>query len=568
MKIASLRRFSIAAVVLVGAAGTVAAGQGGARWFADRPVAWDEHDDADVPAVPASNHLQTLVTALTIRDSVANEADRILALEGRPPAQDVNAADEVPCSTWYCARNHLRPMSAEEIAAGPAVIPPRLPLTILKGKDLGAASGYQVKDAAGRKFMLKFDIAGHLGMANAGEMIGNRIFHAAGYHVPGALSIDLDPADLKLGPAATYLLYRVQKRPITTGDVRAMLAKVARLPDGRIRAVVVPWIAGNILGGFDMLGVRSDDPNDRIPHQHRRSVRGSWVLFAWMSVLDPSSINTIDSYVEEGGRHFVRHYFFDFGCAFGSATNYAQGVQQDGEYLVEVGRTLGALFSLGLYRRPFQDKRDEWQRLITEHPALGYFPAETFDPDTFRTNRKLPSHMRLTDRDAYWGAKLVTAFSDEQIATLVSTARLSEADARYIDRGLRVRRDIIGRRYLRAVAAVETPSMAPDGTRICFEDLAIARGYAQPAEVRYAVEVEDGLGNRIASYEQQAAGPFACIPIGGTEKGTGYRVVSIRAHFVGAAGHEGVHIGKATRVHLRWRESADRFVVVGLERDE
>ena len=160
--------------------------------------------------------------------------------------------------------------------------------------------------------------------------------------------------------------------------------------------------------------------------------------------------------------------------------------------------------------------------MMAEHPALGYFPAETFDPDAFRTNRKLPSHMRLTDRDAYWGAKLVTAFSDEQIAAVVATARLPDGDARYIERGLRVRRDIIGRRYLRAVAAVETPTMSPDGTRICFEDLAIARGYAPPAEVRYVVEASDGLGNRVASYEQEATGPAACVPIGGAEKGSGY----------------------------------------------
>ena len=53
-----------------------------------------------------------------------------------------------------------------------------------------------------------------------------------------------------------------------------------------------------------------------------------------------------------------------------------------------------------------------------------------------------------------------------------------------------------------------------------------------------------------------------------TEKGRGYRVVSVRARFVGAAGHEGVHLGKAAHVHLRWRDSIDRFVVVGLERDE
>ena len=498
---------------------------------------------------------------------MANEADRILALEGRPPAEDVNAADEVPCSTWYCARNHLRPMSAEEIAAGPAVIPPRLPLTILKGKDLGAASGYQVKDAAGRKFMLKFDIAGHLGMANAGEMIGNRIFHAAGYHVPGALSIDLDPADLKLGPAATYLLYRVQKRPITTGDVRAMLGKVARLPDGRIRAVVVPWIGGKHPGRVRHAG-RAVRRSER-PHPPSAPPIGARELGAVRLDVGPgsSSINTIDSYVEEGGRHFVRHYFFDFGCAFGSATNYAQGVQQDGEYLVEVGRTLGALFSLGLYRRPFQDQRDEWQRLITEHPALGYFPAETFDPDTFRTNRKLPSHMRLTDRDAYWGAKLVTAFSDEQIATLVSTARLSEADARYIDRGC-----ASGGTSSAAAICAPSPRWRTRAWRPTAPDL--LRGSGHRARLRAAGGgplCRRGGGRPRQPHrklQQEADRPLACIPIGGTEKGTGYRVVSIRAHFVGAAGHEGVHIGKATRVHLRWRESADRFVVVGLERDE
>jgi hypothetical protein len=110
--------------------------------------------------------------------------------------------------------------------------------------------------------------------------------------------------------------------------------------------------------------------------------------------------------------------------------------------------------------------------------------------------------------------------------------------------------------------------MAPDGSRVCFEDLAIARGYAQRAEVRYEIEADDGFGDRIASYEQGATGPAACVPIGGAEKGGGYRVISVRARFVGAAGHEGVHVGKATRVHLRWRASIGRFVVVGLERDE
>ena len=90
--------------------------------------------------------------------------------------------------------------------------------------------------------------------------------------------------------------------------------------------------------------------------------------------------------------------------------------------------------------------------------------------------------MRLTARDAYWGAKLVTAFSDAQLAAVVASARLPARDAAYVERALRVRRDIIGRRYLRAVAAVENPTLSPDGDQVCFDDLAIDRGYVGALE--------------------------------------------------------------------------------------
>jgi hypothetical protein len=564
-----VRRWAAAAVFLAALARPATAGSDSPRWFADRPVAWEEHDDADVPSPPQGNHIQELMIALVIRDSLANEADRLLALEGPTAALDINALDEVPCSTWFCARNHLRPLAIPELVAGPPAAPPRPPFKITKGKHLGASAGFQVKDADGHKFMLKFDVAGHLGMAAAGEMISNRIFHAAGYNVPGAFLVDAAPSDFKLDPNAKYDLYNVEKRPLTEALVKAKLSRAAHGPDGRLRAVAIPWVPGTILGGFDMLGVRPGDTNDRIPHQSRRSVRASWVLFAWLSVLDPSSINTLDSYREEGGRHLVRHFFFDFGCSFGSATVYGQGIQEEGEYGVEVWRTVASLFTLGAYRRPFQDRREEWVRLNAEHPAMGYFPAETFDPDTFRTNQRIPSHMRMTERDAYWGAKLVTSFSDEQVAALVATARLPEADGRYIEHALRVRRDIIGRRYLRAIAAVENPGMSPDGSRICFQDLAIARGYAQPVEVRYQIAASDGRDRRLAAYDQQASGPAACVPIGPPEPGaTGYRIVEIRAHLIGPAGHEGTHVTKAARVHLRWRGAEGRFVLVGLERDE
>ena len=536
-------------------------------WFSDRPVAWQEHDDQDVPRVPKPTFLQDPHATLIVRDSLAGEVDRVLALDSDHPAQDVNALDEIPCSTWYCARNHLVPMSPAQVAVGPPMVPPRLPLRITKGKEAGASLGFQVADANGHKFMLKLDPAGHLGLTTGPEMVGERFFHAAGYNVPGAYSLDLRPQDLVLDPKATFLLFDVEKRPLTEAQVQALISQAAYTTDGRLRVVATPWIGGKILGGFDMIGQRSDDPNDRIPHEHRRSLRATWVLFGWLQELDPGSINTLDTYVNEAGRHFVRHYIIDFGAVIGSFTIRPKGIHESSEYIIEVGRTLQALASLGLYRRPFQDDRPEWKEQVTELPSAGWFPAEDFDPDEYRPRIKVPAHMRRTARDLYWGAKVVTSFTDAQIEAVVVTARMPARDAAYVNHALKVRRDIIGRRYLRPMTAVENPTVSLDGSHVCFDDLAIARGYAGAREVRYQVDVTDGSGNRLAASREWPTGDgHGCVPLGEPGPGTGYRVVQVATVLVGSS--ESTATCKPARIHLRWRQAAGRFVVVGLERDE
>src|SRR6185369_9999374 len=363
----------------------------------------------------------------------------------------------------------------------------------------------------------------------------------AGYNVPGSRIVDLGPGDLALDPHATFNLFKVEKRPLPDARVREVLASVARTPDGRIRGGLVPWIEGRILGGFDMIGRRKDDPNDRIEHQNRRSLRASWLLFDWISEVDPSSINTIDSYVEVedagGPRHFVRHYIFDFGATLGSATTRPKGPHEGGEYVIEVGRTLGALGSLGFYRRPFQDDRSDWEDTVSSHPSVGWFPAEDYDPEAFRPNRKVPAHMRRTDRDLYWAAKVVTSFTNAQLAAIVATAGLPEKDGAYVAHALEVRRDVIGRRYLRRMTAVENPAVAADGTGIpgdlCFDDLAIARGYAAAPEVRYEVAIDDGRGKRLARETRPAAGPRTCVPIAAAAPDSGYRIVELTARLDG-----------------------------------
>jgi hypothetical protein len=550
--------FAVGAAVIAAAAGCAA--DPAVRAFPERAIAWQEHDSEDVPQPPRPTDLADLNATLLVRDDVAGAADRAFALEGPRPARDVNAADEVPCSTWFCPRNHLRPMPLDAIAAGPPGAAPRLPLRIVKGKDQGDALGFQVVDAEGRKFLLKLDPVGRLGMSTAAEVIGARLFHAAGYNVPANFVLDLGPNDLIVDPDATFKLYRVQRRALTPEIVRQRLARAARTRDGHLRAVAVSWIDGKVLGAFDMQGRRPDDPNDRIPHEDRRSLRASWMLAAWLAIYDASAINTLDSYVDEDGRHFVRHYMIDFGAGLGSGTTDIKGPQDGGQYLVEFGRTLASMFSLGLYRREYQSQRVAWTRGVAEHPRVGWLSAKDFDVDAFRTGRKVPAHRRMTDRDAYWGAKLVTSFSDAQLAAVAGAARIEPIDAAYLAGALAARRDVIGRRYLTAMTAVEAPVVTADdrGARVCFADLAVERGYLAVQHVRYRVRVSDARDRAIAQALVPAQGARTCVAA--PDARTGYRVIAIGAELAAAGG--GWRPVKISRVHV----ASGR--VVGLERDE
>jgi hypothetical protein len=160
----------------------------------------------------------------------------------------------------------------------------------------------------------------------------------------------------------------------------------------------------------------------------------------------------------------------------------------------------------------------------------------------------------------------VTSFSDAQIDAVVDEARFPAPDATWIKHALRVRRDIIGRRYLRAVTAVEQPAMSGDGAGVCFRDLAVAQGHVAAGRLRYLVEVGDGRGGRLATSVVRGTGERPCLALPDAGRpGTGYRIVSVRSRY-----DDGVSpaAGKAARIHLRWRPAEGRFAVVGLERDE
>jgi hypothetical protein len=553
--------------------GACASGGHPLRTFPDRPVAWLEHDDTDVPRAPRERHLENQDWGLLLRDSLTRESIRALSFEAPRPAEDVNAADEVPCSTWFCPRNHFHPMTPAEIAAGPGwSAPPRLPLTITAGKERGVSSGFQVIDAVGRKYLIKLDPPQRPHMATGAEVVANRLLHAAGYHVPGAYPLELDAGELRISPDAEIELSGVADRPFTRKQLDVLLAGAARTGGGRLSAVAVPWLPGRVLGAFDFLGRRSDDPNDRIDHQNRRSLRASHVVLGWLNVEDAGVRNTLDSYVEEQGRRFVRHYLFDFGTGLGSATLSTKSVAQGREHMLAWSRLLAATFSLGLYQRSWQRDVAMWRRAGGGPAELGWFyPAESWEPPEFRTGRKNPAHLRMTSKDAYWGAKVVTSFTDAQIHAAVAEAGYSDAAAARLEQVLRARRDRIGERYLLAYAAVESPQVSADGASLCFEDLALGRGYLRPDIVSYRVELGDGGaggdggGASPRVYQRYSVVPASartCVPLAAAAaERFPYLVVKVETRI-------GERASRPTSVHLRWRPAQRQFAVVGIDRPE
>jgi hypothetical protein len=119
---------------------------------------------------------------------------------------------------------------------------------------------------------------------------------------------------------------------------------------------------------------------------------------------------------------------------------------------------------------------------------------------------------------------------------LVATARLPEEDARYVEfRGCGVRRDIIGAALLRAVTAVENPTMFPGRARICFEDFWRIRPRLTRSPRRFAMsfEVGDGSVTGLEGFEQEATDRRLSSRSASSERRERlYRVVEIPVQFI------------------------------------
>ena len=397
-------------------------------------------------------------------------------------SQNVNTLGEVPESGWYANRHYASPMTADELARGAAdANAPEAggQWTVIAAKSEGVTPGFTIRDPRGRRYVMKFDPLDYPEMTTAAEIISSAFFHALGYHVPENYLVEFGREQLVLGEDVRLRDQLGNERRMTQRDITEILLNVPRQPSGKYRAVASLYITGKNLGPFRYYGTRRDDPNDVVPHEHRRELRGLGIFSAWLGHDDSRAINTADFLVPDGGTQSIRHYLIDFGSTLGSGSTKPNSPRSGFEYLFSWRPPALQFFTLGLLV-------PEWAKAKhPDLPAVGRFESEKFDAARWVPEYPNPAFLNRFPDDEFWAARQVMNFSDAQIRAIVAIGAYSDPRAQQwvVDR-LIERRDKIGRAFLTKVLPLDRFEVV-DG-RLVFEDLAAKYGIAPPAQ--YSVQ--------------------------------------------------------------------------------
>jgi hypothetical protein len=398
-------------------------------------------------------------------------------------AGNVNTIDEVPDSSWFTNRILARPVTIEEalrasavgsgVAAGP--------WTVVADKESGFAPGFTIQDAAGETWFISFDARGYPEAATGAIIVATKLFWTLGYWQTDNVLASIHPDRVLLGDSATVRPPSGKKRQMRQDDLAAIWARAHQSSDGSYRAVASRRLPGRPLGGFRYYGTRPDDPNDLVPHEHRRELRALKVFGAWTNLVDLKAGNTLDMLVTEGGRSRVRHFLQDVGSTFGTGANAPREYFEGWEHLYEGDLVWKRLVSLGFYLRP-------WQTVPYETgPAIGRFEGAAFDPPAWKPRAPVAALRNARADDLFWAARRVMAFSDEMIHAIAKTGGYSRPqDARDLADILIARRDKIGRAYLVAVAPLINFRLSANG-ELTFENAAVQAGVAAPPRGGYEI---------------------------------------------------------------------------------
>ncbi|HEY8432187.1 MAG TPA: hypothetical protein VIL20_27635 [Sandaracinaceae bacterium] len=554
------------AVALVALALLAGCATTGVRRFPLAAVVWEDDDRRPFSPPPAGFYSPYMWDGAD--NAFFRPVSELWLFEPHREAINVNAMDEVPDSSWFTNRIGMRPMTPEEIAAGACGTSFDMPepWTIIGGKPDGANPGFTIRDANGVRYMMKTEGTLQPWRPGAADVIGAAIYHAAGYYAPCNRVVHFDPAILVRDPEARIERSNGSEEPLTQAHVDAVLSVALRLPDGRYRASVSRFVEGRPISPWRYHGVRADDPNDVVPHEHRRELRGMYVLAAWIDHVDSRQENTMAAWIADAdsGEGYVRHYVIDFGDCFGVIHEWDALVRRLGHsgYL-DFEHIIVDFLTLGVLPRPWFEAR-----YGPAGPTLGYFDAFRFVPDQWRPGYPNPAFDRRTERDMAWMARIIARFRDEHVRALVREGRFGdETVERELGRILIERRDRILERYLTRLSPLTSPetTVHQDGGEVCLQDLAVWSGIRDRDGRRYGARAWAGDDLHELERPRVRLGEDAhvCVRLPSIEEATRdapvYVIVDVVAQTLGR------ETTAPARVHL-YALAPNELTVVGLER--
>jgi hypothetical protein len=422
------------------------------KFFDDDPIAIDR---------PTEDATQVKPTEIKLFVDLASNIARGFSLPAPGRAGNVNTVDEVPDSTWYTNRlgsgpDNVHALTARDVSMGPDTNAGPAPgrWVVTSSKSDGVTPGFTITDAHGDRWFLKFDPPGYRGMATGTEVTVTKLMWALGYNVPENHIAYLHRDQLQIAADAKFTPAGGTKRALRPADIDRLLQKADREPDGSYRIVASRALPGKPVGRIRFFGVRPDDPNDIVPHQDRRELRGYGVFAAWLNHVDAKAINSLDTLVSENDHTYIRHNLIDFGSALGSGGVGAADYSAGREYLVEPKMAGKQLLEFGVapaawHTEPFYESR-----------AIGRLPADNtgFNPDAWKPRVPNQAFLHARAEDKFWAARKLVAMKTDLIAAAVSAGRFGDQKAEaFLVRALAQRRDAIAKTYLTAVNPIADP---------------------------------------------------------------------------------------------------------------
>lgn len=531
--------------------------------FANAPAVTVVDDRRDVAHEPEPRPFAR--TLYHLRGNLIRRVERGLEVPAPRRALGVNALDEVPNSTWFTNRIGVRDMTPDEIRRGPGNVGNpdlHLPWTIKSTKVGGKSIGFIVKDSRGEKWVLKFDGVGVAEIETGPDAISSRLLWAAGFNTPEDHVVYFRPENLRLAKDAKIKDVFGGEIPLDKAALERLLGKVEHGKDGRIRGLASRFLDGKWLGGHVVEGTRGDDPNDRIPHEHRRDLRGAAALYAWLDHADIKEDNFLDMWVtdpKDPSRHYIKHYLIDLGLTLGAMGATAFDPRRSFSYAFDGEEITTSLLSAGTAIRPWENRIDP------KIPGLGWYAVDDFDPATWKpyTPTYLPTAM--ADRlDNFWGAKIMMRFTREHLAAAIETARYTNPrTSEYVLDTMIARQRKSARYWFGRTNPLDRFTM--HGSSVCFDDLLLAYQLEAPGtKTYYQITVSDHAGHRIGQPDNArapiaaTAGGSTCTPfLALSGERDGYSIIQLRTRRPG--------FDMSTYVHVA-RDAGGRFRVIGIWR--